>query len=52
MVAEIAKFAPQTGKTPEELKLIMVDPKSVEFTAYASLPHLMAFGVKSPSGLL
>ena len=28
-------------KTPEELKLIMVDPKSVEFTAYASLPHLI-----------
>ena len=28
-------------KTPDELKLIMVDPKSVEFTAYASLPHLI-----------
>ena len=28
-------------KTPEDLKLIMVDPKSVEFTAYASLPHLI-----------
>lgn len=28
-------------KTPEQLKLIMVDPKSVEFTAYASLPHLI-----------
>jgi S-DNA-T family DNA segregation ATPase FtsK/SpoIIIE len=28
-------------KTPEELKLIMVDPKSVEFTAYAALPHLI-----------
>ena len=28
-------------KTPEELKLIMVDPKSVEFTPYASIPHLI-----------
>jgi S-DNA-T family DNA segregation ATPase FtsK/SpoIIIE len=28
-------------KTPEQLKLIMVDPKSVEFSSYASLPHLI-----------
>ncbi|MBQ6522560.1 MAG: DNA translocase FtsK [Atopobiaceae bacterium] len=28
-------------RTPEQLKLIMVDPKSVEFTAYASIPHLI-----------
>ena len=28
-------------KTPEQLKLIMVDPKSVEFAAYAALPHLI-----------
>ena len=28
-------------KTPDELKLIMVDPKSVEFTSYAALPHLI-----------
>ena len=28
-------------RTPEQLKLIMVDPKCVEFTAYASLPHLL-----------
>ena len=28
-------------KTPEQLKLIMVDPKSVEFTSYASIPHLI-----------
>jgi len=28
-------------KTPEELKLIMVDPKSVEFSAYSALPHLI-----------
>ena len=28
-------------KTPDQLKLIMVDPKSVEFTPYASIPHLI-----------
>ena len=28
-------------RTPEQLKLIMVDPKSVEFTAYSSIPHLL-----------
>ena len=28
-------------RTPEQLKFIMVDPKSVEFTAYATLPHLI-----------
>ena len=28
-------------KTPEQLKFIMVDPKSVEFTSYASIPHLL-----------
>ncbi len=28
-------------RTPEQLKLIMVDPKSVEFTAYAAIPHLI-----------
>ncbi len=28
-------------KTPEELKLIMVDPKSVEFTSYVAIPHLI-----------
>ena len=28
-------------KTPEQLKLIMVDPKSVEVTPYAALPHLI-----------
>lgn len=28
-------------RTPDQLKLIMVDPKCVEFTAYASLPHLL-----------
>ncbi len=28
-------------RTPEQLKFIMVDPKSVEFTPYASIPHLL-----------
>ena len=28
-------------KTPDQLKFIMVDPKSVEFTPYASIPHLL-----------
>ena len=28
-------------RTPEQLKLIMVDPKSVEFTWYATIPHLL-----------
>ena len=27
--------------TPEELRLIMVDPKVVEFQAYTTLPHLV-----------
>lgn len=29
-------------KTPEELRLIMVDPKKVELAAYEGIPHLMA----------
>ena len=29
------------SRTPQELKFIMVDPKSVEFTAYAAIPHLI-----------
>ena len=28
-------------RTPEQLKLIMVDPKSVEFTPYSTIPHLL-----------
>ncbi len=28
-------------RTPEQLKFIMVDPKSVEFTSYAAIPHLL-----------
>ncbi len=29
------------SRTPEQLRLIMVDPKCVEFTSYAQLPHLL-----------
>jgi len=29
-------------KTPDELRLIMVDPKQVEFTSYENIPHLLA----------
>ena len=28
-------------RTPDQLKLIMVDPKCVEFTPYAAIPHLL-----------
>ena len=28
-------------RTPEQLKLIMVDPKCVEFTPYSTIPHLL-----------
>lgn len=28
-------------RTPDELRLIMVDPKCVEFTPYAEIPHLL-----------
>jgi len=29
------------SKTPEQLKLILIDPKRVEFVAYNDLPHLL-----------
>lgn len=29
------------SRTPEQLRLILVDPKRVEFTAYNDLPHLL-----------
>lgn len=34
--------------TPDELRLIMVDPKRVEFTFYAGLPHLYVPVVTEP----
>ncbi|MDH5642224.1 MAG: DNA translocase FtsK, partial [Nitrospira sp.] len=30
------------ARTPRELRLVMVDPKQVEFTPYAHIPHLLA----------
>lgn len=30
------------GNTPKDLKLILIDPKRVEFSVYKSLPHLLA----------
>ena len=33
---------------PEDIKLIMVDPKMVELTAYEDIPHLMIPVVKDP----
>ncbi len=29
------------SRTPEQLKMIMVDPKCVEFTPYSNIPHLL-----------
>ena len=34
--------------TPEQVRLIMVDPKRVEFTSYAGLPHLYVPVVTEP----
>ena len=35
--------------TPDELKLLMIDPKRVEFAPYADLPHLMSPVVVEPA---
>ena len=35
-------------KTPEELRLIMVDPKKVELAIYEGIPHLMSPVVSEP----
>lgn len=35
-------------KKPDELKLLLIDPKKVEFTAYANIPHLMAPVISDP----
>lgn len=34
--------------TPDELKLIMIDPKFVEFTYYEGLPHLLCEVINEP----
>ncbi len=33
---------------PDEVKLIMIDPKKVEFTSYRSIPHLLVPVVSNP----
>jgi S-DNA-T family DNA segregation ATPase FtsK/SpoIIIE len=35
---------------PDEIKLIMVDPKKVELTAYSKLPHMLAPVITEPTG--
>lgn len=35
---------------PDEIKLVMVDPKKVELTPYASLPHMLAPVITEPHG--
>jgi len=35
---------------PDEIKLIMVDPKKVELTAYTHLPHMLAPVITEPGG--
>jgi S-DNA-T family DNA segregation ATPase FtsK/SpoIIIE len=39
-------------RKPEQLRLIMVDPKRVEFTAYDNLPHLLNPVVVEPKKVL
>lgn len=36
------------SRTPDELKLILVDPKVVEFTGYNSIPHLVVPVITEP----
>jgi S-DNA-T family DNA segregation ATPase FtsK/SpoIIIE len=36
--------------TPDEIKLIMIDPKKVELTPYSALPHLIAPVITEPHG--
>jgi S-DNA-T family DNA segregation ATPase FtsK/SpoIIIE len=35
---------------PDEIKLLMVDPKKVELTAYSNLPHMIAPVITEPHG--
>ncbi len=36
------------ARTPDDLRLLMVDPKMVEFTPYADLPHLVVPIITAP----
>jgi S-DNA-T family DNA segregation ATPase FtsK/SpoIIIE len=38
--------------SPYDLKLIILDPKRVEFTAYNNLPHLYTPIIKEPKGAI
>ena len=38
--------------SPYDLKLIIIDPKRVEFTAYHNLPHLYTPVIKEPKGAI
>jgi S-DNA-T family DNA segregation ATPase FtsK/SpoIIIE len=35
---------------PDEIKLVMIDPKKVELTAYTHLPHMLAPVITEPGG--
>lgn len=35
---------------PDEIKLVMVDPKKVELTSYSTLPHMLAPVITEPQG--
>lgn len=37
------------SRTPEQLKLILIDPKRVEFVAYNDLPHLLVPVINDPN---
>lgn len=37
------------SRSPEDLRLILVDPKRVEFTAYNDLPHLLVPVINDPN---
>ncbi|MBQ7169183.1 MAG: DNA translocase FtsK [Synergistaceae bacterium] len=39
-------------RTPEELRLILIDPRHVEFAVYDGLPHLMAPPVYEPDSAM
>ena len=39
-------------RRPEELRLILIDPRHVEFSVYDGMPHLMARPVSEPEGAL